>query len=145
MYFFTFPTLQYLFAETLKCFKTSLIATIFFAVGYFLGSFISSTALGHRKSANQNPCHLYDICNMYFEAILCFYVLFNHLVDNSLFQLIRLSLDGNIKRYFAFTLVKLTSPASDKCCSVPLFLAVARKASWCIVWSKAIPRSCCRI
>lgn len=107
MYFFTFPTLQYLFAETLKCFKTSLIASIFSAVGYLLGSFNSSTALGHRKAANQNPFHLCDMCNIYFEAILCFYVLFIHLVGNSLFQLIRLSLDCNIKRYFAFTLVKL--------------------------------------
>lgn len=60
----------------------------------------------HRQS--QLSLYLCDICGMYFEAILRFYVLFNHLVCNSLFRLVRLgSLGDIIKRHFALILAKL--------------------------------------
>ena len=54
------------------------------------------------------PLYLCDICGMYFEAVLRFYVFLNHLICNSLFRLVRFGSLGNIiKRHFAFTLAKL--------------------------------------
>lgn len=94
---------------TSKCFKASLIASTFSAVGCFLGCFNSSTALWASYIGKpQTSFYLCYISGIYLEAIFSFYVFLYHFVGNSLFQLVRLSSFSNIiKQYFAISITKL--------------------------------------